>query len=79
MNRPVPGIKRISRLDTGEFVKDEPMTDEDRQQNLFTEVQDIEKLFLSTDPRPESKTEVKPDVPIPPPTDDPPADTRGIH
>jgi hypothetical protein len=33
---PVPGSKRITRLDTGEFVRDEPMTAAEHQGNLFT-------------------------------------------
>jgi DNA segregation ATPase FtsK/SpoIIIE-like protein len=33
---PVPGTKRITRLDTGEFVRDEPMTAAEHQGNLFT-------------------------------------------
>jgi hypothetical protein len=32
---PVVGTKRISRIDTGEFVRDEPMTAEEHQNNLF--------------------------------------------
>jgi DNA segregation ATPase FtsK/SpoIIIE-like protein len=33
---PAPGTKRITRLDTGEFVRDEPMTAAEHQGNLFT-------------------------------------------
>lgn len=33
---PVPGTKRVTRLDTGEFVRDEPMTAAEHQGNLFT-------------------------------------------
>ncbi len=32
---PASGMKRFTRLDTGEFVRDEPMTANEMQQNLF--------------------------------------------
>jgi hypothetical protein len=34
-NSPVNGTKRITRIDTGEFVRDEPMSAQDCQNNLF--------------------------------------------
>lgn len=34
---PVSGTKRITRIDTGEFVRDEPMSAEEHQNNLFEE------------------------------------------
>jgi hypothetical protein len=34
---PTNGIKRITRLDTGEFVRDEPMSAQECQSNLFEE------------------------------------------
>jgi hypothetical protein len=34
---PVSGTKRITRFDTGEYVRDEPMTAEEHQNNLFEE------------------------------------------
>jgi len=37
LNVPVIGTKRITRLDTGELVKEEAMTPEERQTNLFSE------------------------------------------
>ena len=52
LNNPTVGIKRIVRLDTGEFVQDEAMTAEERQIGLF-EAEDIQKLYLQSDPRPE--------------------------
>lgn len=53
LNKPTVGIKRIARLDTGEFVKDEAMTEEERQIGLF-EAEDIQKIYLRPDPRPET-------------------------
>lgn len=32
---PATGIKRITRMDTGEFVRDEPMSSQECQNNLF--------------------------------------------
>ena len=34
-HKPSPEFKRIARLDTGELVRDEPMTAEERQRHLF--------------------------------------------
>jgi hypothetical protein len=34
---PTVGTKRITRLDTGEFVRDEPMTSQEHHNNLFEE------------------------------------------
>jgi hypothetical protein len=76
MNRPQPGIKRTSRLDTGEFVKDELMTDQDRQQNLFAESEEIRTMFDNPDTR-------EPEVPPIPPNgkdlEPPPATEKGFQ
>ena len=53
MNKPVTGVKRIVRLDTGELVKDEPMTYDERQDNLFGEIDEISAAFKAADPREE--------------------------
>ncbi len=42
---PHVGEKTIVRLDTGEIVRIEPMTDEERQDNLFAEVDELEALY----------------------------------
>lgn len=34
-HEPIVGMKQIVRLDTGELVKEEPMTDSEKQKNLF--------------------------------------------
>ena len=39
---PSPSFKRVTRLDTGEFLKDEPMTLEERQRHLFEPVPSTE-------------------------------------
>ena len=41
---PVQGSKRISRKDTGDFVRDEPMSGYEMQSNLFEGEQDVEAL-----------------------------------
>lgn len=41
---PEPGFKTITRLDTGEVVRQEPMDDEEKQDNLFDQKDDIEYL-----------------------------------
>jgi hypothetical protein len=41
---PCEGTKRIVRLDTGEVVRDEAMTDDEMQLNLFASIEDLEKL-----------------------------------
>jgi hypothetical protein len=43
---PEPGFKTITRLDTGEVVRQEPMTDDEKQENLFDDRDDVE--FLKT-------------------------------
>ena len=50
-HKPVTGVKRIVRLDTGELVKDEPMTEEERQEKLFGEIDSLEKSFSAPDDR----------------------------
>lgn len=51
LNKPTIGIKQIVRLDTGEFVKDELMTDDERQENLFVEADEIQKMYEQPDSR----------------------------
>jgi hypothetical protein len=43
---PEPGFKSIMRGDTGEVLRQEPMTDEEKQENLFDDRDDVE--FLKT-------------------------------
>ncbi len=42
---PNVGEKTIVRLDTGEVVRIEPMTDDERQENLFEEVDELERIY----------------------------------
>ncbi|HVW78543.1 MAG TPA: hypothetical protein VHB45_13085 [Alloacidobacterium sp.] len=42
---PQEGYKRIVRLDTGEIVRKEPMTDAEKQLNLFAAHRDFEKFM----------------------------------
>jgi hypothetical protein len=42
---PEIGIKRTVRLDTGEVVREEAMSTDERQENLFGEVSDLERLY----------------------------------
>jgi hypothetical protein len=48
MNDPAPLQKTTVRLDTGEVVKVEPMTEEERQEKLFEEKQEERELVDST-------------------------------
>jgi hypothetical protein len=38
-------MKRIVRMDTGEIVRDEVMTFEERQGNLLEDIQDLNRMF----------------------------------
>jgi hypothetical protein len=59
LNSPIVGVKRIVRLDTGEFIADEPMTDEERQEKLF---EDVSTIPFSPEPTtPESTPEPTPE------------------
>jgi hypothetical protein len=42
---PAVGTKRIVRIDTGELVRDEPMSNDEMQENLFGEINDLERLY----------------------------------
>jgi hypothetical protein len=42
---PEPGMKRIIRMDTGKIVRDEQMSPDERQTNLFEELNDLNKMF----------------------------------
>ena len=44
-HNPEPGMKRIIREDTGEIVRDEQMTMEERQRNLFDDVNELNRLY----------------------------------
>jgi hypothetical protein len=57
MHNPTVGFKTIVRLDTGEIVKTEPMTDEERQDNLFEETTQLERMFTTPDTREQSRPE----------------------
>lgn len=46
---PEVGMKRMVRLDTGEIVRDEVMSVEERQNNLFEEIQELNRMFGSGD------------------------------
>lgn len=55
-NNPVIGLKRIVRADTGELVREEPMTSTERQQNLFGEIDTLGRMWGNG---PEGQTEGK--------------------
>jgi hypothetical protein len=42
---PCEGTKRVLRMDTGEVVREEPMTDQEKQLNLFAAQQEFEKFM----------------------------------
>jgi hypothetical protein len=44
---PCEGIKRIVRLDTGELVREEPMTNSEKQLNLFAAQSDFDVFMKS--------------------------------
>jgi hypothetical protein len=46
---PEVGMKRVIRLDTGEIVRDEVMTVDERQNNLFEDIQELNRMFGSGD------------------------------
>lgn len=46
---PEMGMKRIVRKDTGEIVRDEVMSYDERQSNLFDDIKEIEKMYGSGD------------------------------
>jgi hypothetical protein len=58
LNTPSTGIKRVTRMDTGELVEEVPMTDDERQGNLIDE---LERL-ASTAP---TQAPVEPEPPEP--------------
>jgi hypothetical protein len=41
---PLEGVKRIVRMDTGEVVREEPMTDSEKQLNLFAAQSEFERF-----------------------------------
>lgn len=55
MHTPSVGFKTVIRLDTGEVVKTEPMTDDERQENLFEEMDELERMYNTPEP-PSSQT-----------------------
>jgi len=42
---PCEGMKRVVRMDTGEVVREEPMTDSEKQLNLFAAQMDFERFM----------------------------------
>lgn len=58
---PLEGVKRIVRMDTGEVVREEPMTDSEKQLNLFAAQGDFESFMKDQgiEPLPD-----KPDAPL---------------
>jgi hypothetical protein len=48
---PEVGMKTTIRTDTGEIVKTEPMTNDERQENLFEEVDALEQMYNAPDAR----------------------------
>jgi hypothetical protein len=58
-HKPVAGMKQIIRLDTGELVREEQMSFQERQENLFDDVSELERLARLQDYRREDgqKTE----------------------
>lgn len=53
------GRKRIVRIDTGELVREEAMTPEECQENLFGEINELDRLF-GDGPEPEPPSEEPP-------------------
>ncbi len=49
-HNPEPGMKRIIREDTGEIVRDEQMTMAERQNNLFDDISELNRLYKSDEP-----------------------------
>lgn len=49
---PCEGVKRTTRMDTGEVVSEEPMTDAEKQLNLFASIKDLEALAEMEPPEP---------------------------
>jgi hypothetical protein len=51
---PCEGVKRTTRMDTGDVVSEEPMTDAEKQLNLFASIKDLEALAGIEPPEPPS-------------------------
>ena len=64
---PCEGIKRVIRMDTGEVVKENPMTNSEKQLNLFDSQLEFRKFMESQDVA-ESVTSDAPDDEVAPPT-----------
>jgi len=58
---PSPSFKTIVRLDTGEIVRTEAMTEDEMQENLF-EDGELEKLYNAGDPRQQDPPQEPPPV-----------------
>jgi len=56
-HNPVPGMKTTIRLDTGDTVKTEEMTADEKQTELFDDVEELTDLFMK--PSDENPTEEK--------------------
>jgi hypothetical protein len=57
-HNPEIGFKTTIRTDTGEIVRQEPMTDDERQENLFEETDALSRMYDAPDTR---------EIPPPPP------------
>jgi hypothetical protein len=68
---PSPFFKTVIRMDTGEVVRAEPMTHDERQDNLFEDVEEIQRMYAIEDGRQE--IEPPADEAPPPAEDQPPA------
>jgi hypothetical protein len=55
---PTIGIKRIIRIDIGEIVREEPMTADERQENLFGEINELNQMW-GDGPAPEANSDTE--------------------
>lgn len=60
---PVQGTKRVVRLDTGEYLRDEPMAVEELQQHLFTPRNEPEQLPIPAEGSSEPTAPASSDAP----------------
>jgi hypothetical protein len=63
---PGEGMKRTVRLDTGEVVREEPMSEAEKQLNLFAAQADFERFMESQGTDPEPPETEEPPEPEPP-------------
>jgi hypothetical protein len=74
---PSIGFKTFVRLDTGEVVKTEQMTDDERQEGLFEEVDQLERMYSSPAPEPTKESTESPEPFETPEADDERPDETG--